>query len=370
MDVGSMLKTIADKVRSGFRDYTGGVGLREAQESISRDAGRAYGILTREHAGKPVPEGRFRRAWFRTKILYLGLTRKLTPPRRLLFVVCLVVTFLGIQQPDNRSGHILLLAAVAGLVLLVILELADRVVVRDELEVARDLQRRLLPESAPDIPGYSFAHSYQSANTIGGDYYDFVVLPDGRLVLAAGDASGHGIAAGLLMAIAQAAFRFAVDLNPDPAEVASMMNRVLLRSGGRHGFLTLFCAILDPESGRLDYICAGHPFPLLRREDGSIDELGTGSFPLGIRADLPLEIATTEMQRGELLVMVSDGIPEAVNASGEAFGFERLRALVREGGRPSAVHGRIMDEFSRFMGDERPQDDRTLVVLARTRARD
>ncbi len=102
--------------------------------------------------------------------------------------------------------------------LLLVLELADRVVVRDELEVARELQRELLPRQAPEVPGYEFAFSYRTANTIGGDYYDFLPLEDGRLVVLMGDASGHGIAAGLLMAIANSALKLGFDADPDPAD--------------------------------------------------------------------------------------------------------------------------------------------------------
>ena len=130
--------------------------------------------------------------------------------------------------------------SITGLVFLLVLELADRVVVRDELEVARELQRELMPQQAPDVPGYSFAFSYRTANTIGGDYYDFLPLPDGRLALIVGDASGHGIAAGLLMAIANSSLKLGLDLDPDPAAVADVVNRALCGTGGTRAFMTLF----------------------------------------------------------------------------------------------------------------------------------
>jgi hypothetical protein len=133
-----------------------------------------------------------------------------------------LVGLFGIDLDNFPTARVAIVfsLSVAGLVLLLVLELADRVVVRDELEVARELQRGLLPRQAPAVSGYDFAFSYQTANTIGGDYYDFLELEDGRLVIVIGDASGHGIAAGLLMAIANSALKLGFDADPDPVSAA------------------------------------------------------------------------------------------------------------------------------------------------------
>jgi serine phosphatase RsbU (regulator of sigma subunit) len=250
-------------------------------------------------------------------------------------------------------------------VLLLVLELADRVVVRDELEVARELQRELLPRQAPDAPGYEFAFSYRTANTIGGDYYDFLALDDGRLVLVMGDASGHGIAAGLLMAIANSALKLGFDADPDPATAAGLVNRALCRTGGRRSFMTLFCGVLEPESGRMRFVCAGHPFPFLRKADGGITELGTGALPLGIRMELDLELHEAVIAPGDTLLLYTDGVVETLDRAGESFGFERLQKGLAPGGPNQAIHDRVLRELDLFRGDEPVYDDCSLVVISR-----
>ncbi len=357
------------------RGFTGGVGWRDLPALWRRDWRRAYSIITRDHAEEEEPRNFFRRWWHRTKTLFLELSYKLSPPRRLLFALCLILALLGLRtdsiEPEAgdsvtvMSSPGLLLASVIGLVFLLILELADRVVVRDEIEVARQLQTDLMPRAAPRVRGYDFAFSYRSANTIGGDYYDFLPLPDGRLALAIGDASGHGIAAGLLMAIAHATMRLAVDTDPAPLPVARMFHRALLETGGPRAFLTLFYGLLDPVDGRLDYVCAGHPFPLVRRAGGGIERLGTGAFPLGLRSELRLEADRTTLGPGDLLLLYTDGIPEALDQEGEAFGFERLESCLEPGGSAAAVHDRILAELERLEVDATPHDDRSLVVIQR-----
>jgi hypothetical protein len=343
------------------RDYTGGLDVRVAHRELGRDTSRAWGILTRERADESVPKGWLRRFLHRCRIIFLGLSSKLSPVRRMLFAVCLALALIGVQV--GRPSF--LLASVAGLVLLLALELADRIVIRDELEVARELQREILPHTPPAVPGYQFAFSYRTANTIGGDYYDFLPMPNGRLALMVGDASGHGIAAGLIMAIANTTLKMALDTEEHPLAVATMVNRALFRTGGSRAFMTLFCGFLDPTSGRLDYFSAGHPYPMLRRTDGSIVELGEGCLPLGIRDDVSPTPGTVDLEPGDLLLMYTDGIPEAVNQAGAAFGFDRLRDLLVPGGTVTEVHDRVLRELAAFGGELDPVDDRSLVVIAR-----
>ena len=248
---------------------------------------------------------------------------------------------------------------------LLALELVDRVLVRDELEVARQLQRDLLPTTAPDLAGYRIAHSYRTANEIGGDYYDFFPLPGGRYVLVIGDASGHGMAAGLLKATANAALKLATEVDPAPERVAALLNRVLVRTGDRRAFMSLFYGVLTPTSGEIEYVCAGHPFPLLRRASGAVEELGRGSLPLGIRDGLESAAATVTLERGDLLLLYSDGLPEAVNAAGEAFGYDALRQLLRVEGQPQAIHDRVLGALKAHVAGEPLKDDVSIVVVFR-----
>jgi serine phosphatase RsbU (regulator of sigma subunit) len=239
------------------------------------------------------------------------------------------------------------------------------VVVRDELEVARQLQRELLPERAPEVPGYRFSFSYSTANTIGGDYYDFLTLDDGRLVLLMGDASGHGIAAGLVMAVASSTLGLAFDDGDDPAAAALLVNRALCRVGTRRSFMTLFCGVLEPTTGRLRLVTAGHPYPLLRSADQTISELGSGSLPLGIRRDLQLEVHESVVGRGDLLLLSTDGVVETLDPSGASYGFDRLRDILAAGGSCREVHDRVLEDVDSFRGDEPIHDDRSLVVIER-----
>ena len=353
-------------VRSRAKDFDGG----EFQRLFDRDAARAYGVVTRDHAREDEPEGRVGRFFYRVRILFLGLAYKLTPPRRLLFAICMVLAVWGLfdldidNAPSLQIG-LVSLTSIAGLVFLLVLELADRVVVRDELEVARELQRELLPVEAPDIGGYSFDFSYRTANTIGGDYYDFLPLEDGRWAVITGDASGHGIAAGLLMAIAGSAIKLGFDSDSDPVAVATVVNRALCRTGGRRAFMTLFCGVLEPATGRLRFVCAGHPFPLLRRADGQIQELGVGSFPLGIRFDLEFEALEAHIEPGDTLLLYTDGVVETLGPSGETFGYERLSVALEPGGSGRAIHDRLLDQVEAFRSDEPVLDDLSLVVISR-----
>jgi len=366
--------TATGTLREFFEDFTRGFTTGELKRLFQRDAAHAYRVLTREQDFSEEPAGRVRRWFFRLRAVFLGLSYKLTPARRVLFAVSILAALLGLLrfQAVIESKEIYInyspvwfVASVAGLTFLLALELVDRVLVRDELEVARQLQRDMLPSTTPEVPGYRFAHSYRTANEIGGDYYDFLHLPDGRLGLVVGDASGHGMAAGLLMAIANAGLKAALEVDPAPDKVAGLLNRVLCRTGDKRAFMSLFYGLVTPSTGRLDYVCAGHPFPLLRRVDGEVLELGRGGFPLGIRETLEIVPMEVTLAPGDLLLLYSDGLPESVNAAGEAFGYERLRDLLKTAGDPQAVHDRFLRALDAHLAGESIKDDVSVVVVAR-----
>src|SRR6185295_10130952 len=360
------------------REYTDGLNPRDVRRLFNRDAARAYAVLTREHSAEPEPKKGLGRFLFRAKLAFLGLSYKLTPPRRLLFAVSLIAFVLGLFSDagfsySSKGTRIVIqftpfwfAVSVGCLVFLLALELVDRIRVRDELEVARELQDDLLPHDVPMLPGYLFAHSYRTANEVGGDYYDLTLLPDGRFSLMMGDASGHGMAAGLVMAIANATLKTALDLDPSPERVLALLNRTLCRTGTKRTFMSVFYAVLTPETGELEYVCAGHPFPLLRRANGAVEELGCGGFPLGIREPLEVVRRTVTLEAGDLLVLYTDGLPEAVDAQGKAaFGYEKIRTALAPGGSPQDVHDGILRNFDRHVGEEPLLDDLTVVVIAR-----
>lgn len=367
-------RTPTGRLKRFYREFTEGVTTGDLRRLFQRDAAHAYRVLTREQDLSREPAGKIRRFFFRAKVVFLGLSYKLTPARRVLFGVSIVAALLGMirfevvmdtEKLRVNFSPLWFMISIAGLVFLLALELVDRVLVRDELEVARQLQRDLLPSKAPEIPGYRIAHSYRTANEIGGDYYDFLPLPDGRFGLVIGDASGHGMAAGLLMAIANAALKLAVEVDPAPERVTALLNRVLCRTGDRRAFMSLFYGLLTPSSGHLEYVCAGHPFPLLRRASGEVEELGRGGLPLGIRETVELTRAEVTLGAGDLLLLYSDGLPESVNAAGEAFGFEKLRELLRVEGEPRAIHDRVLRALETHLAGEPLTDDVSIVVVAK-----
>jgi hypothetical protein len=359
-----------------FRDYTKGLDSRDLRRLFDKDASRAYAVLTREHEGGPEPKGAGK-LFYRVKLAFLGLSYKLTPARRMLFAGSLLAFLVGLVNDPLTAGtganRVVLdfspfwfSVSLALMAYLLALELVDRIRVRDELEVARELQEDLLPHDVPAIPGYDFAHSYRTANEVGGDYYDLTPVPDGRVALLVGDASGHGMAAGLVMAIANATLKTALDLDPTPERVIRLLNRTLCRTGTKRTFMTVFYALLDPGTGEMEYVCAGHPFPLLRRADGTVEELGCGGLPLGMREPLDICAQRVVLEPGDLLLLYTDGLAEALDTNGkEAFGYPRITALTRDGGSPRTVHERILRAFDKHVGDEPLKDDLTLLVAAR-----
>ncbi len=371
-------QNLFQRLETFVSEYTEGLSGRELSRLFDRDASEAYAVLAREHASQAEPTGKLRRLFYRTKIAFLGLSYKLTPARRLLFALALIFFFFGVfQDPQvliRREGkpvvevdfsRLWFIGSVLSLVYLLALELVDRIRVRDELEVARDLQRDLLPNVIATVPGYMFAHSYRTANEVGGDYYDVTPLPDGRVAVVMADASGHGMAAGLVMAIANATLETALDLDPSPQRVLSLLNRTLCRTGTKRTFVSVFYALLTPETGQLEYVCAGHPFPLLRRADRTLEELGSGGLPLGLRDTLDVECRTVEMEPGDLLVLYTDGLAESVDVQGKAFGYDGIRTVLDLGGSPQMVHDLVLRTFEKHIGEEPLRDDVTLLVISR-----
>jgi sigma-B regulation protein RsbU (phosphoserine phosphatase) len=366
------------RLQGFFREYTEGLESRDFKRLFDRDAARAYAVLTREHSSVPEPAKGLRRWMYRGKLAFLGLSYKLSPPRRLLFGLSMLAFVLGLFAKAELAFNTRRLqvhvsffpfwfvVSIGCLIFLLALELVDRVRVRDELEIARELQRDLLPHDLPAVPSYLFAHSYRTANEVGGDFYDLARLPDGRLALMVADASGHGMAAGLVMAIANATWRTALDLDPSPERVIAMLNRTLCRTGTTRTFLSVFYGLLTPETGEMEWVCAGHPFPLLRRAGGRTEELGNGGFPLGLRDPLPISSHAVTIEPGDLLLLYTDGLPEALDARGEtAFGYEKVQAALQIGGTPQQVHDAIGHSFDLHVGDEPLRDDLTLLVIAR-----
>jgi serine phosphatase RsbU (regulator of sigma subunit)/pSer/pThr/pTyr-binding forkhead associated (FHA) protein len=235
----------------------------------------------------------------------------------------------------------------------------------EDMRMAAEIQTGLLPSSAPRIPGWDLAGSNQPCRTVGGDYYDFAV-ERGRLLLALGDVSGKGTGAALLMTVLRAAVR-AHWMEPSLADAVSRINRTVCQNVPSSKYVTFFLASLDPASGHLDYVNAGHNPPILVRAGGDVEKLTFGGLVLGIFEGVSYEGGSVVMEQGDTLIVYSDGVTETWDPDGEEFGEDKLVALTvadRAKG-ADAVQAGILREIESFEQGARATDDRTLVVLKR-----
>jgi len=248
-------------------------------------------------------------------------------------------------------------------------EAKERERIEQELKVARLIQQTLLPKTLPELPGYEVAAYYQPAREVGGDFYDFLDLEDGRFGLVVGDVTDKGVPAALVMATTRTMLRAAAQRLDTPGEVLRRVNDVLVQEIPPNMFVTCLYAILDRESGRLVYANAGHDLPYRRRagrSDGA-EELRARGMPLGLMPGMGYEEKEIVLERGESVLFYSDGLVEAHDPRREMFGFPRLQGLVgaqRSGGSPLISF--LLSELRRFTGEDWEQeDDITLVTLDR-----
>jgi serine phosphatase RsbU (regulator of sigma subunit) len=240
-----------------------------------------------------------------------------------------------------------------------------------ELRVARRIQQALLPKELPRLDGYELTAYYQPAHEVGGDFYDFLELEDGRLGLIVGDATGHGVPAALVMANTQSVLRAGAQRGGyAPGQALAEANEVLFTYIPPNMFVTCFYGVLDPESGRLVYANAGHDLPYLRR-GGDADELRARGMPLGLMPGMSYEEKEVVLEKAESVLFYSDGLVEAHDPKGEMFGFPKLRALVAERGEDHrSLVDLLMEELYSFTGEGWEQeDDITLVTLRRSTVR-
>src|SRR5215207_6555270 len=207
----------------------------------------------------------------------------------------------------------------------------ERERIEQELVVAQHIQQASLPKVVPELEGWEISPYYQPAREVGGDFYDFFQLPNGRIGIVVGDATGKGGPAALVMASARSMLRAVAQASSSPGEVLRRVNEPLATDIPRNMFVTCFYAILDPKSGSLTYANAGHDLPYLHR-DGEAEELRARGMPLGLMPGMDYEEKEISLEAGEGVLFYSDGLVEAHDPEGEMFGFPRLRALVARQG--------------------------------------
>lgn len=329
------------------------------------------------------PGGRVKRFLRTSNAVLFGLSKRLAPARRVIFgavLVCILFSFQGPSEfhTEKIAGGVhrvseygiyfdnfLLWIALLLMGLLLAMELVDKINYRDELDLARELQASLIPTELPQSRVFDLAAHNEIANMVGGDIYDFVPLPDGRLAVLFGDASGHGMAAGLVMAVAHAAFRTQLDIDVAPGPMFAAMNRILCRTGTSRAFFGGVYLILRPD-GLFSASVAGHP-PVLRiGENGAIvGRIGKGAYPLGIKPDLTWELENGRLEAGELLLLCSDGVTEAHDATGNEFGEARVTApLPRVVSRPvEEIVATVARNVQEFRAERTPEDDVSIAAI-------
>ncbi|MFK7735957.1 MAG: SpoIIE family protein phosphatase [Pirellulaceae bacterium] len=236
-----------------------------------------------------------------------------------------------------------------------------------DLELASNVQQALLPAHRPSIDSFDFFDYYHPADQIGGDYFDYIELVDGRLVVIVADVSGHGVAAAMFMAKLSAETKFLLASETSASEAITKLNHRLCKLGVEK-FVTLLCLVIQPDSGQTEIVNAGHMAPIWKRADGKFEEPGdeAAGVPIGVVEDWTYESATIELGEGESLVMYTDGINEAPDVGGEMYGIDRLREKV--GAEWSSIEGlgcEIVEQVRQHSSGTPQADDMCLVMLHR-----
>jgi sigma-B regulation protein RsbU (phosphoserine phosphatase) len=375
----------APERRRFFRDYwarvTEGAQLDDLGRQFLSEAKASYRLYAKDvdwdEVGRGRGPGRFwRSAW----ALFQAMLMKLSPARRVLLLIAIVLL---VFQPDVRwgaRGEASLRFGGIGIVILFVLlavELADRVTMKRDLEIAREIQQWLVPESAPKIDGIDIAFSTRPQNTVAGDYYDAFIRPaapssaaEAPLLVVVADVAGKSVPAALLMATFQASLSALAATPVSLGEIVDGLDRYC-RAHSLEGrrFTTAFLAEIDPRTRQMNYVNAGHNDPVLRRASGSIERLSTGGPPFGIPSltDTPIEYASArvQLQPGDLLIIFTDGVIEAVNESDAEYGEAKLLACIQSGSKETSdvTLKRIMSDVNAFVGPARQHDDITCLVL-------
>jgi sigma-B regulation protein RsbU (phosphoserine phosphatase) len=313
---------------------------------------------------------------------FWAIIEKLTPARRVLLLAALVLVIVpgGEWTWATRSGEVKVFALdfhfYGGLLMfaLLILEVGDRVVMKRDLQIAKEIQEWLLPTKPPLVPGLEIAFVTRPANTVAGDYYDIFArgCPDSvdtTFLIAIADVAGKSVPAAMLMATFQASLKTLSTTPGSLTELVSRMNRYAC-SNSQNGrrFTTAFIAEFDPVSHRLTYVNAGHNNPVLRRRSGLIERLEAGGMPLGIMETAPYQMGEVTVETGDWLAAFTDGVIEAENSARQEYGEERFLTMLHSGVMltPAMLLNSILADLDRFVGGAPQHDDVTCMLLRAT----
>jgi serine phosphatase RsbU (regulator of sigma subunit) len=363
-----------------FEAYTAGLTTTDFERLFTRDAPDAYRFFTRAidvERLKTLPW--HRRIVARARLLFLAFTLKLTPARRAIYGLALVATIVGLirlftgvhflllPHPVFVPGTLWLLSGFLLVNLLVLLEVADRLSLKNDLEIARQIQQAMLPRGAYHAPGVEAFGMTRPANTVGGDFYDIQSLPDGRVLLALGDVAGKGSPAALLMALLLAMMRTLVDEGMEGATLVARLNAQIARHAPTSRFVTLFLATLNPSTGELVYVNAGQNPPLVRRARGGYERLLDGGMALGMFDRAEYRAGRIELHVGDVMVLYSDGVTEAEDAAEQPFEEAGVRSVVDQGSWGSAreLAWTMFAAVEQHTQERRLLDDLTVLTVRR-----
>lgn len=344
----------ARQVWEFFETYTRDLRADDFQRLFTRETPEAWHFFARAIKAEELVHLPWHlRAIEYTRRAFLAFTMRLSPARRAIYGIAIFMALVGLMQlfvgigrvrvpvipfvmhlpvpaPAWPQGTMWLAGGFLVLNLLILLEVADRLTLKKDLEVAREIQQAMLPSEIYTATGIEAFGVTRPANTVGGDLYDLIRRPDGRIVFALGDVAGKGSPAALLMALVVAMLRVLVDEGLEPAELAARLNIQVSRHAPGSRFITMLLGLYDPATGGITYVNAGQNPPLLRRASGRIERLTEGGMALGMFSQATYTAGTLTLDAGDVLVLFSDGITEAENASGVAFDDGGLEQVVNQ----------------------------------------
>lgn len=385
----------SEGAREWFHAYTRDLSSEDLHRLFTHDTRDAYEFFTRgavedELAGLPW----WRRVPLRVRQVFVAFTLRLSPARRALYIGALVIALLGIIRlfrgfalvsipigtpffqiallmPVWASGTIALLVSLVMVNLLVLLEVADRLSLKGELEVAREIQLAMLPGGTYISGDVQICGLTRPANTVGGDFYDVLPRQDGSIVLALGDVAGKGSPAALLMALLLAVLRTLVDERLEASALAARLNAQICRHSPSTRFITLFYAEYEPASGAVTYVNAGQNPPLLRRANGTFEMLESTGVALGMFEGSTFASARTLLAPGDMLVLYSDGITEAESPAGEPLEEVGLKTIIdlHSGEPPAEIGTHVLRAVEAHTTRSRFHDDLTILILKRDQSK-